>query len=116
MPVLETTAEFVFLYSTYATLEQAREAARLVIDKQLAACVNIYPKMLSIYMWEDKREETGEFAIFIKTRRSDVEQAMSALWEVHPYEVPCFVVLPIEGGSSDYLAWARSRTERPVTA
>jgi uncharacterized protein involved in tolerance to divalent cations len=40
---------------------------------------------------------------------------MAALWEVHSYAVPCFVVLPIESGSSDYLAWARTQTERPVT-
>jgi periplasmic divalent cation tolerance protein len=114
-PVIETTSEFVFLYSTYPNLDQAREAARVVVDKQLAACVNIYPKMTSIYMWEGKREEAGEFATFIKTRRADVEEAMATLWEIHPYEVPCFVVLPIEGGSGDYLAWARAQTERAVT-
>lgn len=114
-PVLETTNEFVFLYSTYPTLDLAREAARVVVDKQLAVCVNIYPKMTSIYMWEGKREESSEFATFIKTRRADVEEAMAALWESHSYAVPCIVVLPIEGGSSDYLAWARTQTERPVT-
>ncbi|HEX3487460.1 MAG TPA: divalent-cation tolerance protein CutA [Micropepsaceae bacterium] len=111
----EATNEFCFLYSTYPDLETARTAARLVVEKKLAACVNIYPKMTSIYMWEGKREETAEFAAFVKTRRTLVDQAMAALWEIHPYEVPCFVVLPIEAGSSDYLAWARAQTEQPVT-
>jgi periplasmic divalent cation tolerance protein len=113
--MLEATNEFCFLYSTYPDLESARMAAQLAVDKKLAACVNIYPKMTSIYMWEGNREETGEFAAFIKTRRALVEDAVDALWESHPYSVPCFVVLPIEAGTSDYLAWARAQTERAVT-
>jgi periplasmic divalent cation tolerance protein len=112
--MIEATNEFCFLYSTYPDLETARNAARLVVDKKLAACVNIYPKMTSIYVYEGKREESAEFAAFIKTRRALADQAMAALWEIHPYEVPCFVVLPIEGGNSDYLAWARAQTEQPV--
>ena len=114
--MIEATNEFCFLYSTYPDLESARTAARLVIDKRLAVCVNIYPEMTSIYMWEGKREEAGEFAAFIKTRRTLVDAATAALWETHSYELPCFVVLPIEGGTSDYLAWARAQTEPAVTA
>lgn len=114
--MVEATNEFCFLYSTYPDMDTARNAARIVVDKRLAACVNIYPKMMSIYLWEGQREETAEFAAFIKTRRTLVNDAMAALWEIHPYEVPCFVVLPIEGGSSDYLAWARAQTEQIVTA
>ena len=113
--MVEATNEFCFLYSTYPDLETALTAARLAVDKKLAVCVNIYPKMTSIYMWEGQREEAGEFAVFIKTRRTLVDEVMAALWEIHVYSVPCFVVLPIEGGSSDYLAWARAQTEPPVT-
>ena len=108
-------SEFCFLYSTYPNAEEALKAARIVIDKQLAACVNIYPPMKSVYMWEGKRDETSEVGTFIKTRRSLIDAAAAALWEVHPYSVPCFVVLPIESGSVDYLAWARAQTEPKVT-
>jgi periplasmic divalent cation tolerance protein len=114
--MVEATNEFCFLYTTYPDMDTARNAARIVVDKRLVACVNIYPKMTSIYLWEGKREETAEFAAFIKTRRTLVNDAKAVLWEIHPYEVPCFVVLPIEGGSSDYLAWARAQTEQIVTA
>jgi periplasmic divalent cation tolerance protein len=109
--MIEATNEFCFLYSTYPDLDTAKNAARLAVDKKLAACVNIYPKMTSIYMWEGNREEAGEFAAFFKTRRTLVDEAMAALWEIHAYSIPCFVVLPIEAGSSDYLAWARAQTE-----
>jgi periplasmic divalent cation tolerance protein len=114
--MVEATNEFCFLYSTYPDLDTARNAARVVVEMKLAACVNIYPKMTSIYMWEGKREETAEFAAFFKTRRTLVDQTMAALWKIHTYEVPCFVVLPIEGGSSDYLAWARAQTDQTVSA
>jgi periplasmic divalent cation tolerance protein len=113
--MIEATNEFCFLYSTYPDLDTARKAAHLVVEMKLAACVNIYPKTTSIYMYEGKREETAEFSAFFKTRRTLVDQLMTALWNTHTYEVPCFVVLPIEGGSPDYLAWARSQTEIPVT-
>jgi|SRR6185295_131653 len=108
-------SEFCFLYSTYPNAEEALKAARIVIDKRLAACVNIYPPMKSVYMWEGKRDETSEVGTFIKTRRSLVDAAVAELWPVHPYDVPCFVVLPVESGSADYLAWARAQTEPKVT-
>ena len=115
MRTVEATNEFCFLYSTYPNTDAAMAAAKLAIDKKLAACVNIYPPMKSVYMWEGKREEAGEVAAFFKTRRVLVEAAIAELWAVHNYSVPCFVVLPIEGGTADYLAWARAQTERPVT-
>lgn len=113
--MIEATNEFCFLYSTYPDLDTARKAAHLVVEMKLVACVNIYPRMTSIYMYEGKREETAEFAAFFKTRRTLADQTMAALWNIHTYEVPCFVVLPIEGGSPDYLVWARAQTEPPVT-
>jgi periplasmic divalent cation tolerance protein len=84
-----------------------------VIDKKLAACVNIYPPMTSVYFWEGTREEATEYAVFIKTRRTLVNEAIAQLWPLHPYEVPCFVTLPIDGGTTDYFAWVRSETEPP---
>ena len=75
----EATNEFCFLYSTYPNSETALAAARLVVDKRLAACVNIYPKMMSVYMWEGERTEASEFATFIKTRRALVDDAIAAL-------------------------------------
>src|SRR5262245_31279216 len=111
----EVTNEFCFVYSTYPNKETALAAARLLVEAKLAACVNIYPPMTSVYTWEGKREETAEFGTFIKTRRALANSAIAAAWEIHPYEVPCFVVLPIEAGSSDYFAWVRAQTEQPVT-
>jgi len=116
MSKLETTNEFCFLYSTYSSVDAAVAAARTAVDKKLAACVNIYPLMKSIYVWEGKREETAEVAAFFKTRRSLVETLTAELWAEHSYSLPCFVVLPVEGANTDYIAWVREQTDRPLTA
>ena len=113
--MIEANGEFCFLYSTFPDSEAALAVARLLIDKSLAACVNVYPPMTSVYMWEGKREEGAEVAAFIKTRHALVDDAIAAARAVHPYSVPCFLVLPIEGGNHDYLAWARAQTNPKVT-
>ena len=113
--MVEATNEFCFVYSTYPDKNSALAAARLLIDGKLAACVNIYPPMTSVYFWEGAREESAEVAAFIKTRRTLADQVIAAAWESHPYSVPCFVILPIEAGTADYLAWARAQTEQPVS-
>jgi len=114
-PMIETGNEFCFVYSTFPDTESALAVGRALVDRKLAACVNIYPPMTSVYVWQGKHEETQEVAAFIKTRRSLVESAVAAARAQHPYTTPCFLVLPIAGGNDDYLAWARSQTERSLT-
>jgi periplasmic divalent cation tolerance protein len=109
--MMEVTEEFCFLYSTFPDAQSAQAAARVIIEKKLAACVNVYPPMTSFYVWQGEPEEASEVATFIKTRRALLEEAMTALRELHPYSTPCFLVLPIQGGNSDYLAWAREQTD-----
>ena len=113
--MIETGNEFCFVYSTFPDTESALAVGRALVDRKLAACVNIYPPMTSVYVWQGKHEETQEVAAFIKTRRSLVESAVAAARAQHPYPTPCFLVRPIAGGNDDYLAWARSQTERSLT-
>ena len=103
-------SEFVFLYSTFPDEISARRVAEALVTAKLAACVNISAPMTSLYMWKGKSESGPEVAAFIKTRRVLVDDAVVMARPLHPYEVPCFLVLPIEGGSEDYLAWARAQT------
>lgn len=103
-------SEFVFLYSTFPDEAAARRVGEALVSARLAACVNIHPQITSIYEWQEKMEIGAEAAAFIKTRRVLVEQAIAAARPLHPYTVPCFLVLPIETGNEDYLAWARAQT------
>ena len=103
-------SEFVFLYSTFPDEAAARRVAEALVSAKLAACVNISAPMTSVYEWQGKLESGPEVAAFIKTRRALVEQAIAAARPLHPYTLPCFLILPIEGGTADYLAWARGQT------
>jgi periplasmic divalent cation tolerance protein len=102
--------EFVFLYSTFPDEASARYVAEALVQAKLAACVNLSAPMTSIYEWQGKLETGPEIAAFIKTRRALVDQAIATARSLHPYTVPCFLILPIEGGSADYLAWATAQT------
>lgn len=103
-------SEFVFVYSTFPDEISAKRVAQTLVNAKLAACVNISAPMTSVYEWAGTLETGPEVAAFIKTRRTLVDQVIAAARPLHPYSVPCFLVLPIEGGSEDYLAWARAQT------
>jgi periplasmic divalent cation tolerance protein len=102
--------EFVFLYSTFPDRAGAERVARVLVEARLAACVNIHGPITSLYEWQGKIEDGAEFVTFIKTRRALVADVVAAALPLHPYSVPCFLVLPIDGGNEDYLAWARTQT------
>jgi periplasmic divalent cation tolerance protein len=106
-----TGSEFVFVYSTFPDDAAARRVGEALVRARLAACVKIYPPMQSIYEWQGRLETGSEVAAFIKTRRAHVDEAIAEARALHPYTVPCFLVLPIESGNEDYLAWARQMTE-----
>ena len=104
--------EFVFVYSTFPDAEAARRVAEALVAARLAACVNITAPMQSVYEWEGKLQHESEVAAFIKTRAELADDVIAAARPLHPYTVPCFLVLPIAGGNEDYLAWARAQTTR----
>ncbi len=103
-------SEFVFVYSTFPDEASVGRVARTLVEKKLAACVNIHGPMTSIYEWQGALQSEKEFAAFIKTTRARAEAVISAARPLHPYTVPCFLILPIEGGNEDYLSWARGQT------
>ena len=109
-------SEFVFIYSTFPDEASAKRAGEALVRARLAACVNVYPPMQSIYEWEGKLETGVEVAAFIKTLRSKVEDVIAAARPLHPYTTPCFLVLPISDGNEDYLSWVRAQTKSPPAA
>ena len=102
--------EFVFVYSTFPDRESAEKTGRTLVEARLAACVSIFPPMTSIFEWEDKVDVATEHAVLIKTRRALAEDAIAAARPLHPYTVPCFLILPILSGNEDYFAWVRRQT------
>ena len=85
--------------------DQAEWLARTLVAERLAACVNVQTPMQSIYRWEGVVGHAAERQLIIKTAARCLERLQARLTELHPYEVPECVVVPILGGSKGYLAW-----------
>jgi periplasmic divalent cation tolerance protein len=104
----------VLIYTTFPTAEDAKRVGAVLVEARLAACVNIFPGMVSIFEWKGKREEANEAAMIIKTRSALVGGVVAEVKRLHPYEVPALLVLPTEGGNIDYCRWIVVQTNDPV--
>jgi periplasmic divalent cation tolerance protein len=91
--------------STVGSAGDAQRIARALVERRLVACVNVVPGVTSVYAWKGDIATDSELLLVIKTRREKLDEVRSALLELHPYEVPELVALPIEGGLQAYLEW-----------
>lgn len=103
-------SEFVLILTTFPEDQDAEALAKALIDERLAACVNILPEMRSVYTWQGKTESAAERQLVIKTARSRVDALEARLKQLHPYDVPEFILIEIAGGSCDYLSWLSDST------
>jgi len=103
----------VLIYTTFPSLEDAKRVGAALVAAGLAACVNMFPGMISIFEWKGAREEADEVAMIIKTRSALAEAVLQETKRLHPYELPALLVLPTEGGSEEYCGWIASQTQSP---
>jgi periplasmic divalent cation tolerance protein len=101
-------AAFRIVLTTTGTPESAQRIARALVERRLAACVNIIPAVTSIYHWRGAVESASELLLVIKTEEDQLQQLEVALRELHSYELPEFLVLPVAAGSKSYLEWIHS--------
>jgi periplasmic divalent cation tolerance protein len=92
--------------------DTAERIARTLVDERLAACVNVHGPMVSIYRWKGSVERDDERQLVIKTTRENVPSLESRLRDLHPYELPEFIVLSASGGSDQYLSWVVAEVAR----
>lgn len=97
--------------TTTGTEEEARKIARGLVERRLAACVNIVPRIASIYRWQGKIEEAEEWLLLIKTTKAAFEQVCAAIIEMHSYELPECIGIEMAEGSTAYLAWIGDSVE-----
>jgi periplasmic divalent cation tolerance protein len=102
----------VLVYTTYPSLVEAERAGRAIVERRLAACINILPGMISHYWWEGKVERGEEVVMIFKTRASLAQAVRGAVKESHSYTTPAIIVLPVEDGDPDYLGWIRDETKQ----
>jgi periplasmic divalent cation tolerance protein len=100
----------IVAFSTCGSLQEARAVAQALVESRLAACVNIVPGVTSIYRWKGVVEEASELLLLIKSTAELMPQVVAKLREVHSYEVPELIAVPIAAGLPDYLAWIGAET------
>ena len=97
--------EKIVVLSTCGSEEEAVRIAKRLVEGRVAACVNLIPRIRSIYRWEGKLEDATEWMLLIKTSRERYDALTTVLEAAHSYELPEVLALPIIAGSANYLAW-----------
>lgn len=105
----------VFVYTTYPSVVEAEAAGKALVERRLAACVNVLPEMISLYAWKGAVERAEEVVMIIKTRASLAEPVRAAVKEMHSYETPAILVIPLESVESSYLEWLLGATDPAET-
>jgi periplasmic divalent cation tolerance protein len=103
-------SDFAIVLTTMPDDSRADELARTLVTERLAACVNVYGPMSSTYRWKETVECEAERQLVIKTTRDRLAALERRVRELHPYEVPEFLVVPVESGSDAYLQWVVAQT------
>jgi periplasmic divalent cation tolerance protein len=106
----------IVVLSTFPDPEKAAQIARVLVEERLAACVNLVPAVRSIYRWQGAIQDDAESLAIIKTT-ADRQAALAArLVELHPYEVPEIIAVPVAAGHAPYLAWLAGEVDQPASA
>lgn len=95
----------IIVLSTCGSVEEAERVARALVEKRLAACVNIIPGVRSVYRWKDAIENEPEVLLVIKTSRPLVDDLKLEIERLHSYEVPEVIAIAVVDGSESYLQW-----------
>lgn len=99
---------FLVVLTTLPNSAKSRQLAQLLLQKKLAACVNILGPAQSFYWWKGKIDSAKEHLLFIKTRKSHFNRLRALIEKNHPYESPEIIALPIAEGNASYLNWIKS--------
>ncbi|MDP5957237.1 MAG: divalent-cation tolerance protein CutA [Candidatus Marinimicrobia bacterium] len=103
--------KYVLILSTVSKIEDAQTIANHLVSNSMAACVNFIPNLESVYKWKNQVCKENEFLLMIKTTANKETNVYDSLSEIHPYDTPEIITLPIQNGSKDYLNWISESVE-----
>jgi periplasmic divalent cation tolerance protein len=104
----------LLVFTNLPDRDAAMKLARGLVDKRLAACVNVLSACTSVYRWEGAVEQADEVPVLIKTRAARYPEIEAAIRRLHPYELPEIVAVPVVRGLSEYLDWVAEETAIPI--
>ena len=99
------SAEVLLVLSTFPEVETAQRVSRQLVEERCAACANILPQAQSIYWWQGKVESANETLVLFKTSADRYAALEIALRQLHPYELPEIIAMPVSEGLPEYLQW-----------
>jgi len=97
--------EYIAVFITTSSYQEAKKITDNLLDRGLAACVNIIPKVESTYIWRGKKEKSEEVLLIAKSLKDKFSELVETVKKIHSYEVPEIISLAIQDGSKDYLDW-----------
>lgn len=100
----------ILIYTTLGSENDAQQLGRALIERGLAACVNILPGMTSIFHWDGELQQESEVAMIIKSRAELTQPLLAAAEELHPYDTPALLVLPVSDAAPGFARWIVART------
>ena len=100
----------VVVYTTIDNMQDARKIAHTLVEEQLVACVNIIPNVESVYRWKGNIEEDNEYVLIARTIDDNVEKTIKRIEQIHTYDLPDIIILPVTGGLEDYLDYVSNET------
>lgn len=108
---MESKSDPIIVLITTPTDEEAQRIAEMLVNKKLAACVQILPSMTSIYVWQGEVQRDRENLLLVKTSGGKFDELDREIRAIHSYETPEIIALPIVAGSEPYLAWLSASLE-----
>ncbi len=96
---------YTVLFITASNTEEAQQIANLLLNHKKAACVNIVPRVSSLFWWQGKIDSAQESLLMVKTKTSLLGEIITLVKQIHSYDVPEIIALPVVGGNQDYLDW-----------
>ena len=100
--------EIIFAYITTKNKTEAKKIAKVLLKEKLCACVNIFDNMNSMYWWKNKIEEANETVLIAKTTKNKFSQLSARVKQLHSYDCPCILQIPITDGNREYISWLQS--------
>ncbi len=96
---------YTVLFITTANTDEAQRISNMLLNQKKAACVNIVPEVSSLFWWQDKLDSAQESLLIVKTKKSLLNEIVTLVREIHIYDIPEIIALPIMGGNQEYLDW-----------
>ena len=106
-------SEYIQVITTVDEKEKAEEIARTLLEQRAVSCVQMFGPITSSYWWKGQIQQTQEWMCLAKGKSEDYERIQAIIKQVHPYEVPEILAIPVSHGSIDYLNWVTAETSHP---